>query len=104
MTNAKLTLKESEKELLLSHFTLENLYDAVFWISSSGIIIHANDSAYKMTGYDNAELTGMKVVQLNASLIVADFPKFWERLKKERKIIFEARHRHKSGYLYDVEI
>ncbi|MES1215048.1 MAG: sigma 54-interacting transcriptional regulator, partial [Bacteroidota bacterium] len=48
--------------------------------------------------------TGMKVVQLNASIIVADFPTFWKRLKKERKIVFEAKHRHKTGFLYDVEI
>ena len=104
MTTTKPASKGSDKELLLSHFTLENLYEAVFWVNASGTIIHANDSAYRMTGYEKDELTGMKVVQLNASAIVADFPKFWKRLKKERKIVFEAQHRHKSGYLYDVEI
>ena len=57
-----------------------------------------------MTGYEKNELTGMKVLQLNPSVIVADFPKFWKRLKKERKIVFEAQHRHKTGFLYDVEI
>lgn len=104
MTIINTQSKEFEKELLLSSFTLENLHEAVFWISSSGIIIHANDAAYKMTGYEKNELTGLKVLQLNPSVIVSDFPNFWKRLKKEKKIIFEAQHRHKTGFLYDVEI
>src|SRR5215813_14006023 len=94
-------LKYDDKDLLLSNFTLENLHEAVFWVSSSGYIIHANETACNMTGYDKGELSGMKVIQLNASLIVSDFPAFWKRLKKEKKIVFEAQHRHKTGYLYD---
>jgi formate hydrogenlyase transcriptional activator len=104
MNTVKAAIQLPDKESLLSHFTLENLFEAVFWVDAAGIIIHANDSAYRMTGYTKPELIGMKVVQLNDSPIVADFPKFWNRLKKERKIIFEAQHRHKNGYLYDVEI
>jgi len=101
---ATVTLEFSNKDLLLSNFTLENLHEAVFWVSSSGFIIHANEMACSMTGYKKEELSGMKVLQLNASLIVSDFPAFWKRLKKEKKIVFEAQHRHKTGYLYDVEI
>ena len=33
-----------------------------------------------------------------------DWPAFWKRLKKEKKITFEAQHKHKKGYLYDIEI
>ncbi len=101
---ASTTIKYDDKDLLLSNFTLENLYEAVFWVSSSGYIIHANEMACTMTGYKREELSGMKVLQLNASLVVSDFPAFWKRLKKEKKIVFEAQHRHKTGYLYDVEI
>jgi PAS domain S-box-containing protein len=97
-------LKYGEKDLLLSNFTLENLHEAVFWVSSAGYIIHANEMACSMTGYKKDELSGMQVLQLNASLIVSDFPAFWKRLRKEKKIVFEAQHRHKTGYLYDVEI
>lgn len=98
------SFKYSQKDILLSNFTLENLHEAVFWISSAGMIIHANEMAANMTGYAKEELAGMKVVELNASLVVADFPAFWKRLKKEKKIVFEAQHRHKTGFLYEVEI
>jgi len=57
-----------------------------------------------MTGYTKDELSTMTVLDINPSRVVADFGKFWQRLKKEKKITFEAQHQHKSGYLYDVEI
>ena len=100
----KAKIPELEKELYLSHFTLSKLQEAVFWVNSEGIIFQVNDMATKMTGYSNDELVGKKVVDLNASEIVQDFPKFWKRLRKEKKITFEAQHRNKSGQLYDVEI
>ena len=101
---AKVSLQDSEKELLLSHFTLENLHEAVFWVASSGNIFQVNDMACKMSGYTKEELTSMHVIDINPSRIVSDFSKFWQRLKKEKRITFEAQHKHKTGYLYDVEI
>ena len=40
----------AERELLLSHFTIENLHEAVFWVDSSQNIIQVNDLACQMTG------------------------------------------------------
>jgi len=101
---ATILSKDSEKELQLSHFTIENLHEAVFWITSDGKIFRVNERACKMTGYTRKELTHLYVFDLNPSRVEADFQKFWRRLKKEKKFTFEAQHRHKSGYLYDVEI
>ena len=94
----------SKKELLLSHFTMENLHEAVFWIESNQRIFQVNDMACKLSGYTREELTGMRVTDINPSSVVIDWPAFWQRLKHEKKIVFEAQHRHKTGYLYDVEI
>src|SRR4051812_42244452 len=96
--------KEIDKDLQLSHFTLENLHEAVFWVNSRGYIIQVNEMASRMTGYSKNELSSMHVLDINPSRIISDFPKFWKRLKTEKKIIFEAQHKHKTGYLYDVEI
>ena len=100
----KTSLTEFEKDLHLSHFSLENLHEAVFWIKSNGDIFQVNEMACKMTGHTREELIAKRVTDLNPTAIVADFPKFWKRLRKEKKITFEAQHRHKEGYLYDVEI
>jgi PAS domain S-box-containing protein len=96
--------KEFEKELLLTYFTLENLREAIFWINETGQITLVNQMACEMTGRTKEELLAMKIPELNASPLVQDFPKFWNWLKTEKKITFEAQHRHKTGYLYDVEI
>jgi formate hydrogenlyase transcriptional activator len=95
---------DAERERLLSHFTIENLHEAVFWVDSLQNIIQVNDLACRMTGYTKEELIRKKVTDINPSSVVMDWPAFWKRLKKERKITFEAQHRHKKDFLYDVEI
>jgi formate hydrogenlyase transcriptional activator len=95
---------DAERERLLSHFTIENLHEAVFWVDSLQNIIQANDLACQMTGYTKEELIRKKVTDINPSSVVMDWLVFWKRLKKERKITFEAQHRHKKDFLYDVEI
>jgi formate hydrogenlyase transcriptional activator len=101
---ARISSNESEKERLLSHFTVENLQEAVLWIGSSGVIVQVNEMACKMSGYTREELINMSIVQLNPTPEIADFSKYWQRLKKNKKLVFESKHRHKTGYDYEVEI
>ena len=101
---AKSSPREPEQELKLSHFTMENLHEAIFWVTSSGSIFRVNEMACNLSGYKKEELTSMRVTDINPSEIVSDFAKFWQKLKEEQKITFEAQHKHKTGYLYDVEI
>lgn len=98
------TISFREEDIVLSNFTLEQLQEAVFWINSAGNIVKVNSKACEMTGYSKEELTKLHVLDLNPSEIVADFPAFWKKLKQEKKITFNAQHKHKAGYLYDVEI
>ena len=44
---ANTSKKEFEKDLHLSHFTLENLQEDIFWLDSKGNIIRVNKSASK---------------------------------------------------------
>ncbi|MGE5108141.1 MAG: sigma 54-interacting transcriptional regulator [Sphingobacteriales bacterium] len=101
---SKATNNDIEKNFMLSHFTLENLHEAVFWINSEGWIVQVNEMATKMTGRSKEELITMRVPELNTSDLIQDFPSFWKKLKKAKKLIFEAQHRHKDGHLYNVEI
>ncbi len=101
---AKTPTKEFEKDLNLSHFTFENLHEAVFWVNAHGKIIYVNEAACRMSGYSKAEFSGMTVKDINPSDIVADFAAFWKQLKTKKHLTFEAKHRHKTGFLYDVEI
>ena len=95
---------ESDKELLLSHFTLENLQEAIYWINSSGKIVRVNDMACMMSGYSKEELIHMSILELNHTPELADFAAYWKKLKKETKLVYESKHRHKTGHEYEVEI
>jgi formate hydrogenlyase transcriptional activator len=100
----KLSAKELEKESLLAYFTFENLHEAVFWVQSDQKIFLVNDAACSMTGYSREELLQKKVTDINPTALLMDFPAFWKRLKKEKKITWESQHKHKAGYVYEVEI
>ena len=101
---AKKHLLDFDKDRSLSHFTFQNLSEAIFWVNSKGEILYVNDTASKMSGYSKAELTSMKVSDINPTNIVADYAAFWNKLKTLKQFTFEAKHKHKTGYLYDVEI
>ncbi|PWU03597.1 MAG: DNA-binding response regulator [Bacteroidetes bacterium] len=92
------------KELKLSSFTLDNLQEAVLWIASDGTILEVNEKTCELSGYTRDELTQMNILQLNPTEFVADFPAYWQKLKEAKHLIFESKHKHKSGYTYDVEI
>ena len=104
MGNVTDKLKRFEKDLLFSQFTLENLHEAVFWIDANANIFRVNDMASQMTGYTKEELLKKTVPDLNPTIPITGFDPFWKQLKKEKKIIFESQHKHKTGYCYDVEI
>lgn len=99
----KIAAKDLEKELL-AFYTLENLHEAVFWVRSDQQIVLVNEAACNMTGYTKEELTEKKVTDINPTALMMDFTSFWKRLKKEKKITWESQHKHKTGYVYDVEI
>jgi PAS domain S-box-containing protein len=92
------------KELALAGFTLDNLQEAVLWIASDGQILQVNEKTCELSGYTKEELTNMSIQQLNPTGVVADFPAYWQRLKQAKRLHFESKHQHKSGYTYDVEI
>src|SRR5678815_2805514 len=93
--------EEHIKELKLSNFTLDNLKEAVLWIASDGTILQVNENTCQLSGYTKEELTKMNILQLNPTDFVSDFPFYWKQLKEARHLVFESKHKHKTGYLYD---
>ena len=91
-------------EIELYRFTLQNLHEDIFWIDSHGKIIQVNESASKTSGYSKEELLKMSVFDLNPTEMVKEWPLHWEKVKRQKKVTIETRHKHKEGYLYDVEV
>ncbi len=97
-------LHNFEKELLLSHFTFENLHEAIFWVTSSGKIFQVNNIASKMSDYSKEELLTMTVFDLNPSLSRKEWEERWKETKRLGQQILETEHRDKSGHYYKVEV
>ncbi|MDX2046873.1 MAG: sigma 54-interacting transcriptional regulator [Chitinophagaceae bacterium] len=94
---------EVDKDLLLSHFTLENLHEAVYWIDSSGNILMVNQKACEISGFEKDELTGMSVFELSPEVNEKNWKERWKKLRKEKKYTIRTQHKHKEGFMYNVE-
>lgn len=101
---AKTTVKKIDREVLFSHFTIENLNDNIFWIDNLGKIIRVNDATCKLTGYTRSELESMSVFDLNKTEIPQNWKQHWKDLKKNKMLTFESVHTDKNGRSYPVEI
>jgi PAS domain S-box-containing protein len=91
-------------EISIAHFTIENLYDAVFWTDLQGTILYVNDKACQMSGFKKNELETMKVKDINFSELISDFKSFQKKLQSTEHLTYEAQFKHKDGHLYDVEV
>lgn len=97
-------LAERMKENEFYRFTIDHLREAVFWITDEGYIWQVNDTASELTGYTKDELLQKHVFELNESVHDRNWKQVWNRLTKEKKVIFDAVVRAKDGTLKDVEI
>lgn len=98
------TKRDIEKDILLSHFTMENLHEAVYWITAAAEIFNVNETACTLSGYAKEELVKMTVFDINPSENKKNWVIQWEQVKKQKKLTLETKHRHKEGYLIDVEV
>ena len=104
MEKKRTELHKKINEIELYRFTFQNLHEDIYWIDSQGKIIQVNESASKTSGYSREELLNMSVFDLNPTEMVADWSNHWEKVKKQKKVTLETKHKHKEGHLYDVEV
>jgi len=97
-------LADRMKENEFYRFTIDHLREAVFWITDEGYIWQVNHTASELTGYTKDELLQKHVFELNQSVQDRNWKQVWNRLTKEKKVIFDAVVQAKDGTLKDVEI
>lgn len=91
-------------ELELKNFTIENIKDAVYWISSEGTFINVNNTAIAMLGYTHDEFLSMKVADVDPFFPAEKWPQQWAYIKEVGSNAFEGVHRAKDGRDIPVEI
>jgi PAS domain S-box-containing protein len=97
-------VQQQMKEIEFYAFTMDNLREAVFWIDQNGNIWEVNDGAEELSGYSKEELRKMHVFDVNASVQKPNWDVVWNRLREQKKVIFDSKFRKKDGKIIDIEI
>lgn len=96
--------RETEKEMWLMKHSLDKSQNAIEWLDSEGMVLYANEHACLSLGLARDELLGMHVWEFDPNLSPETWRTVWQRVKQAGVQTFEARHRHKDGNIFPVEI
>jgi PAS domain S-box-containing protein len=95
----------TESELLqFFQFTIENMSDAVYWLTSDGGFAYVNNAACRMLGYDKSEFSQMKVKDFFPPNHFWDWDGFWQKIKEAGTLNIESNHKHRTGEIVPVEV
>ncbi|MFC1734401.1 sigma 54-interacting transcriptional regulator [candidate division KSB1 bacterium] len=88
----------------LSHFTIENATDAIFWIDANANILHVNQSACDRYGYSREEFLSLTIHDINPEYKKKSWKDTWDNIRKKKNYFFESNHKTKQGKIIPVEI
>lgn len=91
-------------KLELNQLSVEFAADEVFWMQPDSKLIYVNQSTCNKLEYTREELIGKYVWEWDAIFPREAWPDFWREFKEKQNILFETKHKTKSGYIFPVEI
>ncbi|MCU0346920.1 MAG: sigma 54-interacting transcriptional regulator [Saprospiraceae bacterium] len=95
---------ESQEDLFLARFCLDNVREMITWVSPDGYVFYANKAVREVLGYTAEELSTMKVIALEPGFTEEDWRQEWRQVKQEGSLVREALRRTKSGDVIPVEL
>ena len=99
-----ITERKKSEDLLKRHaLVINNTHEGFWLVDQQGKLLEANQAYADMSGYPVEELVNMHITQLDA---VEGRQVVQERIKRilaQGHDLFETKHRHKNGHLFDVE-
>ncbi|MEA2033895.1 MAG: PAS domain S-box protein, partial [Euryarchaeota archaeon] len=96
--------KKAERRLKFAQFTIDNAADAIYWADDNGRFILVNDIACSLYGYSREELLKMSLTDLSPDFPPERYKKFWDKIKEEGAMVFEAEVTQKDGAVISVEV
>jgi nitrogen fixation regulatory protein len=97
---------EIEQHLSNLKLLAEDSPDHIVVTDIEGIIVYANPSVEKITGFKNTEIMGFKAGKLWGGIMPREFYEdMWKIIKTDKKVyISELSNRSKSGKIYKAHI
>jgi PAS domain S-box-containing protein len=91
-------------ELEIKNYTIGNIKDAVYWVSSEGNLWDVNHVATSMLGYTHDEMLSMSVADIDFTYTADKWAKNWESVKSLGNRNYESCHRTKAGAVIPVDL
>lgn len=96
--------KQTEEALRFTHFAIEHMADAAFWMTSDARFFYVNQAACRALGYSSDELVRMSVADIGPEFPMETWADHWNELREKRHLVFQTTHRTKGGRVYPVEL
>lgn len=96
--------KQAERQLTLVNFAMNHVREAAFVIDKHAHFHYVNDDACRTLEYSREELLGLSVADVDPDFPLQRWSDHWRELQGRKSLMFEGRHRTKSGRIFPVEI
>ena len=97
--------QQTQDRLCLVEFALDNAQESVFIVDQNGQIVYVNKTACESLGYSSAELSNLKLWQIDENLNAPPrWESFCEHLKQQKSLLLESTHYTQTGETIPVEI
>ncbi len=96
--------QRSEQRHAPISLALDKAGEAAFLLDEQGRFQYANEESSRTLEYSRDELLGLSMADVDAADIPGRWLDHWRELKTRRSLLFESRHRTKTGRLFPVEI
>jgi len=96
--------KQVEADWQKAAAIMDQMSDAVIWVSKEGRFLYVNDAACNIHGYSRDEMLSLSIWEM-----AIDFPPearmaHWEELTRVRHLHFETRNKARDGRVFPVEV
>jgi two-component system cell cycle sensor histidine kinase/response regulator CckA len=100
-------LQESEEELRMFRFSMDQASDAIFWMNREAGFTYVNDEACRSLGYTREELLQLRLWDIDPVFPRERWSAEWEQYQKAGRMgsqYLETLHRRKDGVVFPVEV
>ncbi len=99
-------LTESNADLSFIKQVVEQMDEPIYWLNpADGFrFVYVNEAAVRHYGYPREQLLQMRVTDWNPDITQEQLEANWARIKEQRSVILETRHRLQDGQVIAVEV
>ena len=100
------TLRKTLERLELTQYAVDQAADMIMWVDGQGRVRYSNEAARGRLGYTAAELSDLRVWDFDPDHVPAVYEARFASLCDDaaKPLVFETKHRSKTGEIYPVEI